>query len=236
MAVSTQALPMLPKDLKIIMDYLDGAEARQALSETCRLCFKAFLSTAFTLWTRYAAWMNLTISLFLINLVWTSGMMNSSIFSINTSTHLKDPHQGLHTMRFTLCSGKPIKIQQKVSTVTFQKIFKWLIVRKAKYTISHKISNILKLIVIHICLCGSPISQPVFSNPSQTLITSFLPSHPQIYSNLVNQWAAQVLKVWWMRLLKGLAWWMEEMGNSQCIAFGMVEHSTDSCGLSGNGV
>ena len=120
-----------------------------------------------------------------------------------------------------------------MSTVTFQKIFKWLIVRKAKYTISHKIS---KLIVIHTCLRGSPISQPVFSDPSQTLITSFLLSYPQIYSNLVNQWATQVLKVWWMRLLKGLAWWMEEMGNSQCIAFGMVEHSTDSCGLSGNGV
>ena len=150
--------------------------------------------------------MNLTISLFLINLVWTSGMMNSSIFSINTSTHLKDPHQRLHTMRFVLCSGKPIKIQQKVSMVTFQKIFKWLIVRKAKYTISHKISNILKLIVIHTCLCGSSISQPVFSNPSQTPITSFLLSYPHIYSNLVNQQAAQVLKVWWMRLLKGLVW------------------------------
>ena len=45
-AVSTQALPMLPKDLKIIMDYLDGAEERQALSEAHRLYFKAFLSTA----------------------------------------------------------------------------------------------------------------------------------------------------------------------------------------------
>jgi hypothetical protein len=44
---------MLPKDLKIIMDYLDGAEASQALSETRRLYFKAFSSTAFTLWTRY---------------------------------------------------------------------------------------------------------------------------------------------------------------------------------------
>ena len=63
--------------------------------------------------------MDWTLSLFLINLLWTSGMTNSSIFSINTSTHLKHPHLGLHIMRFAWCSGKPIKIQQKVSTVTF---------------------------------------------------------------------------------------------------------------------
>ena len=63
--------------------------------------------------------LNSIISLVLINLLWISGTTNSSIFSINTSTHLKHPHLGLHIMRFAWCSGKPIKIQQKVSTVTF---------------------------------------------------------------------------------------------------------------------
>jgi hypothetical protein len=51
-ATSTQALPMLPKDLKVIMEYLDGAEASQHLSETRQLYFKAFATTAFCLWTR----------------------------------------------------------------------------------------------------------------------------------------------------------------------------------------
>jgi hypothetical protein len=50
-STSTQALPMLPQDLKIIMAYLDGDEARQNMSETKRLYFKAFATTAFCLWT-----------------------------------------------------------------------------------------------------------------------------------------------------------------------------------------
>lgn len=51
-AETTQALPMLPKDLKMIMRYLDGEEAKQELSETKRLYFKAFATTSFCLWTR----------------------------------------------------------------------------------------------------------------------------------------------------------------------------------------
>jgi len=51
-STSTQALPMFPQDLKIIMAYLDGDEARQNMSETKRLYFKAFATTAFCLWTR----------------------------------------------------------------------------------------------------------------------------------------------------------------------------------------
>jgi hypothetical protein len=47
-----QALPMLPQDLKIIMEYLDREDVRQNMSETKRLYFKAFASTAFCLWTR----------------------------------------------------------------------------------------------------------------------------------------------------------------------------------------
>jgi hypothetical protein len=51
-ATSTQALPMLPKDLKILFDYLDSAEGRKKFTLTQRLYFKAFASTAFNLWTR----------------------------------------------------------------------------------------------------------------------------------------------------------------------------------------
>lgn len=47
-----QSLPMLPKDLKVIMDYLDSPAARSAFTETRRLYFKAFATAAFTLWTR----------------------------------------------------------------------------------------------------------------------------------------------------------------------------------------
>jgi hypothetical protein len=49
---STQALPMLPKDLKIIVAYLDSVEAKRLFSEMERMYFKAFATTAFTLWTR----------------------------------------------------------------------------------------------------------------------------------------------------------------------------------------
>jgi hypothetical protein len=50
--IATQALPMFPKDLKVIMDYLDGKEAADKISLTRRLYFKAFATTAFILWTR----------------------------------------------------------------------------------------------------------------------------------------------------------------------------------------
>ncbi|KIM83636.1 hypothetical protein PILCRDRAFT_7050 [Piloderma croceum F 1598] len=38
-SMSTQALPMLPQDLKVIMAYLDSDEARENMSETKRLYF-----------------------------------------------------------------------------------------------------------------------------------------------------------------------------------------------------
>lgn len=50
--MATQALPMLPKDLKILFDYLDSPEGCMKFTLTQRLYFKAFASTAFTLWTR----------------------------------------------------------------------------------------------------------------------------------------------------------------------------------------
>ena len=49
---ATQALPMLPADLKLIMAYLDSDEAVEYFTLTQRLYFKAFVTTAFTLWTR----------------------------------------------------------------------------------------------------------------------------------------------------------------------------------------
>ena len=50
--MATQALPMLPKDLEAIFNYLDGEAAVVRFSLTQRLYFKAFASIAFTLWTR----------------------------------------------------------------------------------------------------------------------------------------------------------------------------------------
>ncbi|KAK7006849.1 hypothetical protein R3P38DRAFT_2470568, partial [Favolaschia claudopus] len=46
---ATQALPMLPADLKVIMAYLDSDEGAKAFTVTQRLYFKAFASTAFTM-------------------------------------------------------------------------------------------------------------------------------------------------------------------------------------------
>ncbi|KAF8325745.1 hypothetical protein F5887DRAFT_1085118 [Amanita rubescens] len=55
----TQALPMFPKDLKVIMDYLDGKDGSDNVSVTRRLYFKAFATTAFALWTRNEELINL---------------------------------------------------------------------------------------------------------------------------------------------------------------------------------
>jgi hypothetical protein len=43
---------MLPKDLKMIIDFLDSPDATEHIGVTKRLYFKAFATTAFTLWTR----------------------------------------------------------------------------------------------------------------------------------------------------------------------------------------
>ncbi|KAJ7900711.1 hypothetical protein B0H14DRAFT_2493618 [Mycena olivaceomarginata] len=51
-SAATQALPMLPSDLKTIMEYLDSPEAIKYFTITQHLYFKAFVTTAFTLWTR----------------------------------------------------------------------------------------------------------------------------------------------------------------------------------------
>ncbi|KAJ7128266.1 hypothetical protein C8R46DRAFT_1237037 [Mycena filopes] len=56
---ATQALPMLPSDLKIIMEYLDSPEAIKYFTLTQHLYFKAFVTTAFTLWTRNDELINL---------------------------------------------------------------------------------------------------------------------------------------------------------------------------------
>ncbi|KAG5649416.1 hypothetical protein H0H81_004005 [Sphagnurus paluster] len=50
---------MLPKDLKVIMDYLDSKETVESMDLTRRLYFKAFATTAFTLWTRNNELINL---------------------------------------------------------------------------------------------------------------------------------------------------------------------------------
>ncbi|KDQ28742.1 hypothetical protein PLEOSDRAFT_1102782 [Pleurotus ostreatus PC15] len=51
-ATATQALPMLPKDMKIIMDYLDNETSIGDVSDIQKAYFKAFATTAFKLWTR----------------------------------------------------------------------------------------------------------------------------------------------------------------------------------------
>jgi len=49
---STQALPMLPADLKVLMEYLGSDEAMRELGKTKCVYFRAFATTAFCLWTR----------------------------------------------------------------------------------------------------------------------------------------------------------------------------------------
>lgn len=50
--ISTQALPMLPFDIAVIMHWLDSPECVGKFSEMKHLYFKAFATTAFALWAR----------------------------------------------------------------------------------------------------------------------------------------------------------------------------------------
>ena len=71
--ISKQALPMLPKDLTVIMEYLASEPGLTELGETQCLYFQAFASTAFCLWTR-CVFCNLIGGSTLIRL--TKGMMS----------------------------------------------------------------------------------------------------------------------------------------------------------------
>ncbi|KAJ7859386.1 hypothetical protein B0H13DRAFT_2570585 [Mycena leptocephala] len=66
---ATQALPMLPADLRLIMAYLDSAEAIEYFTVTQRLYFKAHATTAITLWTRNDELVNLQFKDIKLNLL-----------------------------------------------------------------------------------------------------------------------------------------------------------------------
>ncbi|KAJ6533640.1 hypothetical protein B0H19DRAFT_1081055 [Mycena capillaripes] len=87
---ATQALPMLPADLKIIMEYLDSGEAIKYFTVTQRLFFKAFATTAFTLWTRNDELVNLQFKDIKLNLRSKTGIPYHEFSLIFRKTN-KDP-------------------------------------------------------------------------------------------------------------------------------------------------
>ncbi|KAJ7718975.1 hypothetical protein DFH07DRAFT_973107 [Mycena maculata] len=89
-STATQALPMLPADLKMIMEYLDSPEAIEYFTVTQRLYFKAFVSTAFTLWTRNDELINLQFKDIKLNLRSATGIPYHEFALIFRKTN-KDP-------------------------------------------------------------------------------------------------------------------------------------------------
>ncbi|KAJ7908590.1 hypothetical protein B0H13DRAFT_2661947 [Mycena leptocephala] len=87
---ATQALPMLPSDLKIIMKYLDSEEAIKYFTVTQRLYFKVFVTTAFTLWTRNDELINLQFKNIKLNLRSKTGIPYDEFSLIFRKTN-KDP-------------------------------------------------------------------------------------------------------------------------------------------------
>ncbi|KAJ7642560.1 hypothetical protein B0H17DRAFT_1216382 [Mycena rosella] len=87
---ATQALPMLPVDLKLILEYLDSEEAIKYFTLTQRLYFKAFVMTAFTLWTRNDELINLQFKDIKMNLRSLTGIPYHEFFLIFRKTN-KDP-------------------------------------------------------------------------------------------------------------------------------------------------
>ncbi|KAJ6617090.1 hypothetical protein B0H10DRAFT_1948607 [Mycena sp. CBHHK59/15] len=87
---ATQALPMLPADLKIIMEYLDSEEAIKYFTLTKRLYFKVFITTTFTLWTRNGELVNLQFKDIKLNLRLRTGIPYHEFSLIFHKTN-KDP-------------------------------------------------------------------------------------------------------------------------------------------------
>ncbi|KAJ7127320.1 hypothetical protein C8R43DRAFT_1134814 [Mycena crocata] len=96
-ATATQALPMLPADLKMIMEYLDSQEAVKYFTLTQRLYFKAFVTTAFTLWTRNDELVNLQFKDIKMNLRSKTGIPYHEFSLIFRKTN-KDPTKVQHYM------------------------------------------------------------------------------------------------------------------------------------------
>ncbi|KAF7333246.1 hypothetical protein MSAN_02426700 [Mycena sanguinolenta] len=90
---STQALPMLPADLKIILGYLDTDEAIKHFTVTQRLYFKAYVTTAFALWTRNDELVNLQFKHVKLNMKSHSGIPYHEFTLIFWKTN-KDPTKG----------------------------------------------------------------------------------------------------------------------------------------------
>ncbi|KAF7354486.1 hypothetical protein MVEN_01137900 [Mycena venus] len=89
-STATQALPMLPADLKVIMEYLDSPEAIKYFTVTQRLYFKTFVTTAFTLWTRNDELINLQFKDIKLNLRSKTGIPYHEFSLIFRKTN-KDP-------------------------------------------------------------------------------------------------------------------------------------------------
>ncbi|KAJ7645104.1 hypothetical protein DFH06DRAFT_1333400 [Mycena polygramma] len=92
-STATQALPMLPADLKLIMEYLDSEEAIQHFTVTQRLYFKAFVTTAFALWTRNDELVNLQYKDIKFNQLSHTGISFHQFSLIFRKTN-KDPNKG----------------------------------------------------------------------------------------------------------------------------------------------
>ncbi|KAF8147030.1 hypothetical protein K438DRAFT_1989996 [Mycena galopus ATCC 62051] len=90
---TTQALPMLPTDLKIILEYLDTEEAMKYFTVTQRLYFKAYVTTAFSLWTRNDELVNLQFKDIKLNMKSHTGIPYHEFTLIFRKTN-KDPTKG----------------------------------------------------------------------------------------------------------------------------------------------
>ncbi|KAJ3752488.1 hypothetical protein EV360DRAFT_88707 [Lentinula raphanica] len=88
----TQALPMLPADLKILFDYLDSCGGREEFTLTQSLYFKAFSSTAFNLWTRNDELIHFMVKDLKLNLVSNTGVSYIEFHLIFRKTN-KDPNK-----------------------------------------------------------------------------------------------------------------------------------------------
>ncbi|KAJ6456576.1 hypothetical protein DFH09DRAFT_847576, partial [Mycena vulgaris] len=89
-STASQALPMLPADLKIILEYLDSEDAVKYFTLTQRLYFKASVTTAFTLWTRNDELVNLQFRDIKMNLRSKTGIPYHEFSLIFRKTN-KDP-------------------------------------------------------------------------------------------------------------------------------------------------
>lgn len=229
---STQVLPMLLKDLKMIINFLDSPDAAEHTSLMKQFYFKAFTTTAFTLWTRFGQsilkWIHYTNCAFrndkLINL------------RIKHVQHCVSP-AGTPFLEFWLVFQKMNKdlIKYMSEFLGQMVITNWCCSIVQVYQVPVDLDN-------HKIDCYTHMStwlhhlQDLLGHPLVNSDLSFQPLHQWEVWSLEKVAATLGSSLWWTTSLSNWVLCMVRMGGSWPIVFNLAVPNIASCGHLRSGV